>query len=91
MIERPRYGADNWGLASINSVETSQSYTLDIFAGAVLVRTVNITATTYTYSSANVLADFGTTITELRISLTQNNFVGRGRGLNTTVLVDRHN
>jgi hypothetical protein len=59
--------------------ETSEAYRLRIYDGLTLVRTVDLTAPTYTYSAANMAADGFTTGEAITINVVQlSALVGEG-------------
>jgi hypothetical protein len=82
-IRRTRLGGDGWDLAEIGLGEASERYRLVIrdAAGAAR-RTVETTEPAFLYASAAELADFGSALTALRLSIAQLSAVaGEGRAL----------
>ncbi len=82
-IRRTRLGGDGWDLAEIGLGEASERYRLVIRdAAGTARRTVETTEPAFLYASAAELADFGSALTALRLSIVQLSAVaGEGRAL----------
>ncbi|MCZ8314361.1 glycoside hydrolase/phage tail family protein [Phreatobacter sp.] len=82
-IRRTRLGGDGWDLAEIGLGEASERYRLVIRdAAGTARRTVETTEPAFLYASAAELADFGSALTALRLSIVQLSAVaGEGRPL----------
>lgn len=69
--------------------ETSENYEIDIFASgsyAVVKRTIAVTASSASYTSAQQVADFGSNQTTLYLRVYQlSEIVGRGTALQTSI------
>jgi hypothetical protein len=70
-IRRTRAGGDAWELAEVPLSEESESYALDIFAGATLKRSVTVATPVYRYLAAAIAADFGAIPSTLSVSISQ--------------------
>ena len=78
-VRRTRFEGDGWD-GEVPLKEEFEQYSVDIFDGAAVVRTIQVdNATTLTYSEAQQIADFGAAQTSLtwRVYQISNNF-GRG-------------
>ena len=68
-IRRSRIGGDSWDGAEIPLSEESERYEIDVLDGETTLRTLATTSPTALYSSADQLADFGTTPTPDSLSV----------------------
>ena len=59
-IRRSRTGADSWQNVEIPLGEDQENYILEVLNGASVVRSVDLATSTYRYTAADRLADFGT-------------------------------
>jgi hypothetical protein len=60
-------------------------YAVEIYDGATLKRTLNVTSPTVTYTSAQQTTDFGSAVNEVTLRVFAVNSYGRGYGLDATV------
>jgi hypothetical protein len=58
-IRQTRTNGDSWDLIEVPLGEDTELYKLDILNGATLVRSISLPASNYFYSTANLIADFG--------------------------------
>lgn len=87
-IRRTRNGGDGWELAEVPLGEDTESYTIDILAGATVKRTLAATSPAALYAAADELADFGAPQTALSLAIRQvSAVVGPGKALTVTVPV----
>jgi len=70
-IRRTRFGGDSWELEEIPLNEEVEKYRLEIYDGASIVRTVEVTSPEYVYTAADQTADFGSTQTTLTLDVAQ--------------------
>jgi hypothetical protein len=85
-LRRGRRDSDPWEPLDIPLGEDVEAYEIDIFAGAVLKRTLTGTTPQFLYASASETADFGAAQTSLSVAIYQKSAsVGRGFAL-TAVL-----
>lgn len=68
---RGRRDADSWELAEIPLGEEREAYRVEIYAGAVLRRALDVTTPSALYAGADELADFGAAQTSLSLRLAQ--------------------
>jgi hypothetical protein len=79
-LRRTRIDGDSWELVEVPLGEENERYELRIFDGEVLVHAEIVNEPGWLYSTAQELADFGTTQAELAFSVAQiSAAVGRGR------------
>jgi hypothetical protein len=80
-IRRTRIGGDAWDGADAPLGETSEGYTVEVLNGAVVVRTLTVTAPQALYTAAQQVADFGSSTTspiDVRVSQSSEIF-GKGQ------------
>ena len=78
-LRRTRIDGDSWELAEVPLGEESERYELGILDGEDLLRTEIVNAPEWLYAAAQELADFGTPLPEIAISLRQlSTTVGHG-------------
>ena len=83
---RTRLGGDSWEQLDVPLAEESESYEIDIFNGANVVRTLQSIAPQVTYTLAQQTADFGGQQWSLSVAVYQMSAVfGRGAGRNATL------
>ena len=70
-VRRGRIDSDNWAAADIPLDELAEAYRLDILSGEMVLRSVDTTASAFTYSAASELADFGAPQTAISIRVRQ--------------------
>lgn len=70
-IRRSRYNADSWLGTDVPLDEDSLLFQLDIFASGSIVRSIEISGTSYLYEAADEIADFGVIQTEIEIEIRQ--------------------
>lgn len=86
-IRRTRIDGDGWN-AEVPLGEDAEAYTVDVFAGATLKRSIACASTTALYASADELADFGAPQPSLTFRVTQlSASVGAGRATTRTLAV----
>lgn len=84
-IRRGRRDADGWSEGDIPLDEETERYRVEIFDGAVVRRTIEVTAPQCVYAAADELADFGSAQESLKLSIRQ---LGRlAAGIPTEALV----
>jgi hypothetical protein len=76
-IRRTRIGGDDWESESVPLGEESERYQLEIFDGATLVRSVDLSGPSYLYLAGDQLADFGSLPETMTLSLRQIGTGGR--------------
>lgn len=81
-----RAGGDTWGAAEPPLGALAESYRLHILDGAVVKRSVTVSAPSYTYNSADQAADFGALPGLLRLRVSQVAENG-GEGLNKELTI----
>jgi hypothetical protein len=87
-IRRTRIDGDSWDLAEVPLAEATELYKLDIFNGAVLQRSITIASPNYLYATADILADFGVTPSNLTLRVAQLSAIyGAGTSLERTINV----
>lgn len=88
-IRRTRISGDAWEPAEIPLGETSQSYAVDIFSGASVVRTLTGASPAMTYTAAQQTSDFGgASFPTLTLAVFQlGEIFGRGRERKVTLNV----
>ena len=71
---------DSWTAPEVPLGETTESYDIEILTGAgTVVRTIaGLTTAAWTYTATMQFADFGATVTTLRVRVFQNGQLGRG-------------
>jgi hypothetical protein len=78
-IRRTRSGGDNWELPEVPLGEDTESYEIDILDGTNVKRTIFASLPTALYSSADQIADFGSTQSSVSLKVYQTNTLfGRG-------------
>lgn len=70
-IRRGRIDADDWEAAEIALDEEFERYRLEIFDGALVRRTVDVSQPSYSYAGADELSDFGAAQESLSIRVRQ--------------------
>jgi hypothetical protein len=71
---------------TVPMTEATESYSIDIFNGSSVVRTLTATSPTVTYTSANITADFGSLPATLTFAVYQiSAAIGRGFQAKTTI------
>lgn len=70
-IRRTRINGDSWELAEVPLGEESEIYTLDILDGAAVKRSYQSTMPTQLYSTADIIADFGSVPTAVAVRVAQ--------------------
>lgn len=59
-VRRTRYSGDSWAQVEVPLNEETETYQIDILDGVTVVRTITVhDATTYTYTEADQITDFG--------------------------------
>jgi len=86
-IRRTRIGGDSWGY-EVPLGEEVERYVVEILdpgSGAV-VRSIELSVPTFTYTTAAQVADFGAPVAEVRISVSQiSQAYGRGTAAEATL------
>ena len=59
-IRRSRLGADSWQSVEVPLGEDAEAYVLEVLDGAGVVRRADLASSTYRYTAADRIADFGT-------------------------------
>ena len=87
-LRRGRLDSDAWEPVDIPLGEDSEAYSMDIYSGSVIVRTLSSTTSQFLYASADELSDFGSPQSHLSLRIYQlSAAVGRGFPLIATVFV----
>lgn len=68
---RTRFNGDNWDVSEPPLNEETERYRLRIYDGAAVVREVETTSPTYTYSAADQTSDFGSGQSSLKVDVAQ--------------------
>ena len=91
-FRRTRLGGElKDGTGDVPLAETTESYEIDIYdaAGTTVLRTLTATASTITYTAADIVTDFGATPAELNLAVYQiSEAVGRGFSTQQTIPVE---
>ena len=83
---RTRIGGDSWEQVDVPLAEDSESYEIDVFDGADVVRTLQTSTPQATYTLGDQTADFGGQQWSLTVAVYQMSAVfGRGAGRNATL------
>lgn len=88
-IRRTRLGGDNWESAEVPLAEEDERYGLDIMSGDTVVRSVEVSAASFTYDAAAQVMDFGNTsfaTLTIRVAQLSRSF-GRGKAREATLNV----
>lgn len=84
-VRRTRFNGDSWDVPDVPLNEESERYEVDIMNGSNVVRTLTATTPSATYTSAQEVADFGSTQSTLTFRVYQiSATVGRGRAAQET-------
>jgi Putative phage tail protein len=76
---RTRIGGDSWDSADVPLSEDTERYELDVLSGAIVKRTIAVTAQAATYTQAQQVADFGSIQPSYAVKLYQlGTIYGRG-------------
>lgn len=87
-IRQTREGGDSWDLAEVPLGEQVERYHLTILDGSIVKRSVEVTAPTYLYTTATMLADFGAMPASFSVRLAQvSALVGDGISLERIIHV----
>ena len=70
-LRRTRLDGDGWELSEVPLGEETEAYRFEIYAGAVLKRSVVTTAPTYRYLAADIATDFGGAPSTLDVNVAQ--------------------
>ena len=70
-VRRTRLDGDAWELSEVPLGEETESYPFKIYAGAVLKRSVTVTAPAYRYLAADIATDFGAMPSSLDVNIAQ--------------------
>ncbi len=70
-VRRTRLDGDAWELSEVPLGEETESYLFKIHAGAVLKRSVTVTAPAYRYLAADIATDFGAMPSSLDVNIAQ--------------------
>jgi hypothetical protein len=70
-IRRTRSDGDSWDAVEVPLGEESESYLIEILDGAVVKRSSTVTTSPFTYTAAQIAADFGTTPTSFTVRVAQ--------------------
>lgn len=85
-IRRSRIGTELPDSGDIPLDEPSQSYEVDVYDGAAVVRTISVTAASASYTAAEQTTDFGSPQSSLDVIVYQiGQLVGRGTGEAATI------
>ena len=68
---RTRFNGDSWSVDNPPLNEEAEQYRLRIYDGSTIVREVELTTPTYTYSAADQTTDFGSSQTTLKVDVAQ--------------------
>ncbi len=80
-VRRTRSGGDSWQVIDVPLSEETEAYELDIFNGGTLVRSLSTTSSSFIYSNAEQIADFGAPQSALEMAVYQISArFGRGHG-----------
>jgi hypothetical protein len=87
-IRRARIGGDSWGVAEVPLGEESESYVVEVLAGAVVKRSITVGTPAWLYAGADEIADFGGPQAILRLRVRQaSRAAGPGRAADSVVPV----
>jgi len=87
-VRRDRIGGDAWEATEIPMSESAESYELDVFDGAAVVRTLTAATPEATYTAAQMTTDFGAPPSSFDIEVYQiSSITGRGTGRAATITV----
>ncbi len=87
-IRCTRVDGDSWELPDVPLGEDTESYRLDILAGATVVRSLTVLTPAYTYLDADMIADFGAVQSSLSLRIAQlSASFGAGSALERTLYV----
>jgi hypothetical protein len=70
-IRRTRSDGDSWDAVDVPLGEESESYIIEILDGAAVERSASVATSTFTYTAAQIAADFGTTPTSFTVRVAQ--------------------
>jgi hypothetical protein len=85
-IRRTRFGGDAWELAEVPLNEEREAYRVEILAGAVLRRSVEVVSPQYRYALGEQTADFGAPATDFTLRVAQlSATAGPGQALEETL------
>lgn len=85
-IRRDRHAGDRTDYANFSLSEAFERYEIDVYAGAMAIRTLNTTSPTVDYTAAQQLVDFGSVQPTVSIGVYQlSGIVGRGYRANATL------
>ncbi|MBV9220552.1 MAG: glycoside hydrolase/phage tail family protein [Methylobacteriaceae bacterium] len=85
---RTRFGGDNFDIAVVPLNEDSEAYDIEVLNGSTIVRTLTVTAPTWTYSGANQTADFGAPQASYKLNIYQDSVLyGRGQVRTVTIFL----
>jgi len=87
-LRHGRLDSDAWEPVDIPLGEDSEAYSMDVYSGSAIVRTLSATTSQFLYASADELSDFGSPQSHLSLRIYQlSAAVGRGFPLIATVFV----
>ena len=87
-LRRGRLDSDGWEPVDIPLGEDGEAYSMDVYSGNMIVRTLSATTSQFLYSNADEMADFGTQQSGLSLCIYQiSAAVGRGFPLIATVSI----
>ncbi len=79
-VRRSRIGGDEWERDEIPLGEETESYEVDVMDGSTVTRTVAVTSPSWTYTSAQQSADFGSPQSTISLRIYQmSEIYGRGK------------
>jgi hypothetical protein len=70
-IRRTRSDGDSWDVVDVPLGEESESYVVEILDGAIVKRAATVATSTFTYTAAQIAADFGTLPTSFTVRVAQ--------------------
>lgn len=70
-IRRSRYNADSWLGTDVPRDEDDLAFQMDVYATGSIIRSVEISATSYLYKAADEIADFGVNQTQIEVEIRQ--------------------
>lgn len=86
-VRRTRIGGDNWEVTEVPLSEEYEKYRLEIYNGITIVRVIETVVPSYTYTSAQYTADFGSQPISLKVSVSQLSPYGLGNKSTKTLLI----
>jgi hypothetical protein len=70
-IRRTRRDGDSWDMVDVPLGEDTESYIIEILDGSVIKRSITVATSTFTYTAAQIAADFGAPPTSFTVRVAQ--------------------